>query len=68
MSKFETIELSEDDFMEHNDSYDGICLHCGEWSFGGCEPDARNYECESCGAKQVMGAEMAMVAGYIEII
>jgi hypothetical protein len=34
----------------------GFCLICG-FEAGGCEPDARNYECESCGAEQVFGAQ-----------
>ncbi len=33
----------------------GFCLACGD-DADGCEPDARNYECESCGAPQVFGA------------
>jgi hypothetical protein len=34
----------------------GFCLICGEEA-DGCEPDARNYKCDSCGAEQVFGAE-----------
>jgi hypothetical protein len=34
----------------------GICCGCGEEAYG-VEPDARKYECESCGAKRVYGAE-----------
>lgn len=34
----------------------GFCLSCGNEQ-GGCEPDARNYRCESCGAAQVFGCE-----------
>jgi len=34
----------------------GFCLACGE-DQDGCEPDARNYRCESCGALMVFGAE-----------
>lgn len=34
----------------------GICLACGE-DQDSCEPDARRYECECCGAKAVYGAE-----------
>lgn len=34
----------------------GICLACGA-DQEGCEPDARRYECEACGEKQVYGAE-----------
>lgn len=34
----------------------GICLACG-FDQDGCEPDARRYECDSCGEKAVFGAE-----------
>ena len=34
----------------------GICVACGAEAEG-CEPDARRYECEACGEKQVYGAE-----------
>ncbi len=40
----------------------GFCLACGEQS-SGCEPDARNYECDSCGQKQVFGAEELLLMG-----
>jgi len=33
----------------------GFCLNCGE-RHEGCEPDARNYECDSCGEDKVFGA------------
>lgn len=36
--------------------YMGFCLACGEEAYG-VEPDARGYECESCGAHEVYGAE-----------
>ena len=34
----------------------GFCLECAAEAHG-VEPDARNYECESCGHEQVFGAE-----------
>lgn len=34
----------------------GFCLACG-YEQDGCEPDARNYRCEDCGARKVFGAE-----------
>ena len=34
----------------------GFCLACGTEAFG-VEPDARRYECESCGELKVYGAE-----------
>lgn len=60
--------MTEDDYHMHNDSHDGGCLSCGEIKDGGCEPDARNYACDACGAKQVFGIEELMICGRIEII
>ena len=34
----------------------GFCIKCGEEA-DGCEPDARRYRCEACGARAVYGAE-----------
>lgn len=44
--------------QRHNSSLDnpGFCLCCGGEQ-DGCEPDAREYECEACGEPAVYGAE-----------
>lgn len=39
----------------------GFCVACGAEQ-GGCEPDARNYECENCGHHSVFGAEELLVS------
>ena len=39
----------------------GFCLACGQEA-DGCEPDARGYECESCGEAQVYGAEEILLS------
>ena len=46
-----------DELHDHIESYDCFCIKCGEWTYVGCEPDAREYECESCGSRAVYGAE-----------
>jgi hypothetical protein len=38
----------------------GFCLACGNEQEG-CEPDAREYECEACGEHEVYGAEELMM-------
>lgn len=38
----------------------GFCFACGE-DADGCEPDARNYECEYCEERQVFGAEETLI-------
>jgi hypothetical protein len=43
------------------DDNTGFCKACGQEQ-DGCEPDARNYRCESCGAMEVYGAEEMLVA------
>jgi len=44
------------------DDHIGFCTACGEEA-DGCEPDARQYECECCGARAVYGAEELMLGG-----
>ena len=38
----------------------GFCLACG-FEQGGCEPDAEEYECESCGENAVYGADELLI-------
>jgi len=38
----------------------GFCIACGE-EIEGVEPDAREYECESCGEPAVYGADELMM-------
>lgn len=33
-------------------------------SYAGCEPDAREYPCDSCGEHSVFGAEWCLISGY----
>lgn len=39
-----------------SDSNSGFCLACGEQAYN-VEPDARRYECDSCGAHKVYGCQ-----------
>jgi predicted RNA-binding Zn-ribbon protein involved in translation (DUF1610 family) len=40
----------------NEEEYIGFCLACGDEAYG-VEPDARRYECESCGERKVYGAQ-----------
>ena len=42
----------------------GFCLACGAEP-DGVEPDARKYECPSCGAAKVYGAEELALMGLV---
>jgi len=46
------------------DDCTGFCVSCGNEQ-NGCEPDARNYECEACGEMKVFGAEQCLIEGFV---
>lgn len=49
--------------MIESDENAGFCLACGEEA-DSIEPDAREYECESCGESKVYGAEELLLMGF----
>jgi len=63
--------IDKDELLEAvNDSLfgtgnDGFCIECGAMR-GGCEPDARKYECWECGEHKVYGAEELLMMGFAE--
>jgi hypothetical protein len=60
--------MSEDEYLEHREEFDGYCLSCQDFTaFGGVEPDARGDECPDCGERRVYGAEEALMMGVIDI-
>jgi hypothetical protein len=60
--------MSEDDYHEHTNNYDGYCVECDDVTRDGMtEPDARLYFCDQCEHNTCMGIEEALVEGHIEI-
>jgi hypothetical protein len=55
-------KLTIDKIMQavEDDNNTGFCIACGAKSYC-CEPDARGYRCESCGASKVYGAAELMI-------
>jgi hypothetical protein len=62
------VRLSEAEYAELSADCGGVCLGCGEITYGGCEPDARGYPCDECGRNAVCGVEEALVMGRIEFV
>jgi len=56
----ETIDLDEVMAAIERDDHSGFCIACGNEQ-SGCEPDAREYECEACGEHKVYGAEELLI-------
>ena len=48
-----------------NDEQLGFCIRCGS-DRDCCEPDAREYKCEECGAHAVYGAEEILLMGLVQ--
>lgn len=64
ITKTNKITVSESDIWEGDN---GACVECGEVIMGGIEPDARDYDCEHCGAQAVFGLEELLLMGRLTI-
>ena len=60
------LTITEDEYHEMDDNYQGICISCKEIA-DECEPDAEKYECDACHKSSVYGIEIALENGYIDI-
>lgn len=62
------MRLSEADFQAHCDNHDGFCTNCDKVTREGMtEPDASGYKCPDCKRLSVVGMELALIAGDIEV-
>lgn len=64
MSTVKPIQVSEAEYAALAENYGGFCVECGDEAYG-VEPDARRYQCESCGARAVYGVEELLIRGVI---
>lgn len=60
-------KMTERRFMSASEMFEGRCIACGA-AADGCEPDAREYGCESCGEQAVYGLEELLMMGRIVIV
>ena len=59
-------EMTEEEYRDGGNNHKGRCLACG-WESNMCEPDAREYKCDSCGELKVYGLAELLIMGKIEI-
>ena len=55
------------DYLDAENNMIGQCTACHARQ-GGCEPDARGYKCEACGAYRVYGMEELAMMGGIAVV
>lgn len=53
--------LSEAEWSEYRETYQGYCTECKEWTRACTEPDAEDHDCPTCGAHSVIGAEVYLM-------
>lgn len=61
-------KFTEQEYHEHCDDYNGICMNCHAIRYGDTEPDAENYPCEDCEQDTVFGFEQALIMEIIEVV
>ncbi len=59
--------ITEAEYLNHTNNYDGYCTACGEFTCGGVEPDAEGYPCPFCDEPAVCGTEDALLTRAIDI-
>lgn len=61
------IRVTEDTYHMLDDESLGVCRECLT-PMCECEPDARKYKCDGCGAKAVYGVQELMLMGEITLV
>jgi len=61
-------KLTEQTYVELRESHCGFCLSCHALNDGFHEPDAENYECDSCGKHASHGIENVLIMGLVELV
>ena len=61
------IKLTKEEYQDMQNNYEGLCTTCKETQ-DTCEPDASEYECESCGENTVYGVPELLLMGKLEIV
>lgn len=59
------MDITEERYMEASENNEGYCPECEDFTSEFAEPDAEGYNCPECGCNSVVGAEQALLLGYI---
>jgi hypothetical protein len=61
------VRMPWNEYEEACGSSMGFCVACHKITNSRVEPDARRYECETCGKRMVYGMDEALQNGFISI-
>jgi Zn finger protein HypA/HybF involved in hydrogenase expression len=54
-------QISEDEYRNASENYEGWCTKCNSFTRDQTEPDAEGYDCPECEENTVVGADNALV-------
>jgi len=57
--------MTETEYLDACDTFQGWCTFCKEFTRDQTEPDAEDYDCPVCEQNTVVGAEQALLLGII---
>ncbi len=60
--------ITEADYREREDLFEGYCTSCKDWTRDQTEADAEGYDCPECGEHTVVGAMTALFEGLLEVV
>jgi len=62
------MKLTEEQYLESCNDNAGYCLLCDDITeCSGIEPDAEAYTCPVCDASELMGVELALLMGWLDL-
>ena len=61
------MKISTKQFQSYAKRYRGYCLECNKFTRSETEPDADQYDCPKCFKNAVVGAENALIMGFLTI-
>ena len=64
----EMIKMTENEFIDKSESFNGICLSCKEETYGSIDIDTHCEKCEACGSNRVCSYEQALILGLVEFV
>jgi hypothetical protein len=56
------------EYNDYRENYIGFCTTCSAFDRESTEPDAEGYDCDECENQTVIGVELALVLGLIEVV
>lgn len=62
------MRITEQELFAECEAFRGFCPACDNFVRDGVEPDAQGHACPECGGSAVVGAELAVIQGKLDLM